>query len=668
MEFIRFIIQVSWKHIIIASIAGLVSGCANAMLISIINHSVQQGYFKNALVIFATLCIFILVTSVISQFVLITLSQNAIYELRIKLSRNILSSPLEHLERLKENRLIATLTDDVRTLAHAVSAVPNICIDLATVIGCFVYLAWVSGILFALTIVSTVAAIGFVQMKLNKAQVLMSKARDEEDTLFKHFKAIISGTKELKLHRQRREEFVRQNLEGSAHKVREKNTVAMKSFAVANGFGQFSQFASLGFILFILPSLVQISLPTLATYVLTSTFIALPMQNLLHRVPELLRGNIALRKIERMKLTLQNLAEAETIPDQTCDRAHLELRQVTYMYHPEDPHAFASDHPEGLGQGHPQHQSDHPEGLSQGHPQHQDVVQIYHPNAPSNGQVKTKNWLSKIVKSDSANTFPQNHPPHPQGQNNGNGFPPPKPTNGKNGQPMFPPPPHHFSNGGQFMGIPDTEPGFLLGPINLSFAPGEITFIVGGNGSGKSTLAKLITGLYSPHSGTIYLNGKAISDLNVEWYRQHFATVFSDYYLFDSYLGFQQTNLDVKVQSYLESLQLDHKVKVKNGVLSTTNLSSGQRKRLALLSAFLEDRPIYLFDEWASDQEPLFRDLFYKKILANLKKRRKNVIIISHDDRYFHLADHIIKLDYGKIEFDRSHKAVVNNKQGLGRK
>jgi putative pyoverdin transport system ATP-binding/permease protein len=643
MEFIRFIIQVSWKHIIIASVAGLVSGCANAMLISLINRSVQQGSYQKALIDFAILCILILVTSVISQFVLINLSQDAIYQLRIKLSKNILSSPLEHLERLKENRLIATLTDDVRTLSHAVSAVPNICIDLATVIGCFVYLAWVSGILFALTVVSTVAAIGFVQLKLNKAQILMSKARDEEDTLFKHFKAIISGTKELKLHRRRREEFVRQNLEGTANKVREKNTTAMKSFAIANGVGQLSQFASLGFILFVLPLLINISLATLATYVLTSTFIALPMQNLLHRVPELLRGDVALRKIERMKLSLQNLSEVDTIPDETCNRARIELKNVTYTYLLEEP-PVPPNHPEGFGQGHL-------------HPQHENANQT-HGIVPSNGQVKTKNWFGKAINPANFtpnNSFSQYHPPHPQGQHNGNGSFPPHPSNAQNGQSIkFPPPPHHFPSGGQFMGIPDTEPSFIVGPINLSFTPGEITFIVGGNGSGKSTLAKLITGLYSPHSGTVYLNGSAISDRNIEWYRQHFATVFSDYYLFDTYLGFNEHNLDEKVKPYLKSLQLDHKVTVKDGVLSTTNLSTGQRKRLALLSAFLENRPIYLFDEWASDQEPLFRELFYTKILNNLKKRKKTVIVISHDDRYFHLADRVIKLDYGKVESDRT--------------
>ncbi|MHC5830223.1 MAG: ATP-binding cassette domain-containing protein, partial [Nostoc sp.] len=116
---------------------------------------------------------------------------------------------------------------------------------------------------------------------------------------------------------------------------------------------------------------------------------------------------------------------------------------------------------------------------------------------------------------------------------------------------------------------------------------------------------------------------------------------FSDFYLFDSCLGFNHRGLDREVESYLKQLHLDHKVKVRDGVLSTTNLSQGQRKRLALLTAYLEDRPIYLFDEWASDQEPYFRDVFYRQSLVKLKERGKVVIVITHDDRYFHLADQI---------------------------
>lgn len=122
--------------------------------------------------------------------------------------------------------------------------------------------------------------------------------------------------------------------------------------------------------------------------------------------------------------------------------------------------------------------------------------------------------------------------------------------------------------------------------------------------------------------------------------------------MFERLLGLDNTHLDTQAQDYLRQLQLDHKVKVKNGKLSTTALSQGQRKRLTLLTAYLEDRPIYLFDEWAADQDPVFKEIFYTQFLPKLRDRGKTVLVISHDDHYFHLADRIVKLDYGKVEYD----------------
>jgi putative pyoverdin transport system ATP-binding/permease protein len=191
---------------------------------------------------------------------------------------------------------------------------------------------------------------------------------------------------------------------------------------------------------------------------------------------------------------------------------------------------------------------------------------------------------------------------------------------------------------------------FTLGPIRLSFEPGEIVYLVGGNGSGKSSLAKVITGLYPPKSGIIRLDGCPVTDADRDDYRQLFSAVFADFYLFDNVLGDPSPALDARAREYLSLLHLEHKVKVKNGVLSTTELSQGQRKRLALLNAYLEDRPFYLFDEWASDQDPLFKEIFYTQLLPDLKARNKTALVITHDDRYFHLADRIIKLDYGRIE------------------
>ncbi|HEY9605197.1 MAG TPA: cyclic peptide export ABC transporter, partial [Allocoleopsis sp.] len=203
-----------------------------------------------------------------------------------------------------------------------------------------------------------------------------------------------------------------------------------------------------------------------------------------------------------------------------------------------------------------------------------------------------------------------------------------------------------------YRGEQETE-NFVLGPIALTFHPGEIVFIVGGNGSGKSTLGKLITGLYTPEGGEIRLDGTPITDDNREWYRQHFSAVFSDFYLFGRLVGLTNSNLDTRAQQFLVQLQLDHKVEIKDGVLSTTALSQGQRKRLALLTAYLEDRPIYLFDEWAADQDPYFKRIFYTQILPELTKRGKTVLVISHDDRYFYAADRIVKLEYGRLESQR---------------
>lgn len=197
------------------------------------------------------------------------------------------------------------------------------------------------------------------------------------------------------------------------------------------------------------------------------------------------------------------------------------------------------------------------------------------------------------------------------------------------------------------------DESFTLGPIRLSFVPGEIVYLVGGNGSGKSSLAKVITGLYPPKSGVIRLDGRPIDDSNRDDYRQLFSAVFADFYVFENLPGTPSPELDAQAREYLNLLHLEHKVKVKGGVLSTTSLSSGQRKRLALLNAYLEDRPFYLFDEWASDQDPLFKDIFYTQILPDLRARNKTVLVITHDDRYFHLADRIIKLDYGRIELHR---------------
>jgi putative ATP-binding cassette transporter len=193
----------------------------------------------------------------------------------------------------------------------------------------------------------------------------------------------------------------------------------------------------------------------------------------------------------------------------------------------------------------------------------------------------------------------------------------------------------------------DPDSSFQIGPMDFSMTAGEVIFVTGGNGSGKTTFIKILGGLYYPQAGTILVDGAPVAAAGIDRYRQRFSSVFFDFHLFDQLYG--MSDIDEKAALYLKHLKLDHKVSVDDGKLSTTNLSQGQRKRLALLTAYLEDRPIYIFDEWAADQDLEFREFFYYEIIPGLKRRNKTVIVISHDERYFHLADRVVKLELGQV-------------------
>ncbi len=189
--------------------------------------------------------------------------------------------------------------------------------------------------------------------------------------------------------------------------------------------------------------------------------------------------------------------------------------------------------------------------------------------------------------------------------------------------------------------------GFILGPVTAEFHPGEITFIVGGNGSGKSTLGKLITGLYKPQQGNIKLNGEK-TDTNT--LNEYFTTVFSDFYLFSRLYGFDYQSKKVILEDYFKLMGLNEKLTVdENGNFSELRLSTGQKKRLAFIVCCLEDKPVMLFDEWAAEQDPEFRQYFYMELLPKLRESGKSIIVITHDDRYFKTADKVLKLEYGSI-------------------
>lgn len=534
MDIVWLLIRASWVKVGIAIASGLISGGCSAGLIALINRAIAQNFSRSLIAPFAVLVLLALISSSLSQFLLIDLSQNSVYQLRIQLSERILSAPLQQLERLGPSQLLATLTEDVQAISNTVFVIPTLCVNIAVIGGCLIYLGWLSGWIFLAVAVFLVLAIALVQILISAAYRYLALARLEKDRLFKQFRGITEGTKELKLHSIRRQLFFDKDLQVTAAASRNYTKTAFKIAALSGSSGQLLFFTLIGLLIFGAAQVIPNAPSVLPAYILTITYVMRPIEATVEQLPNLATASVSIQKVKEMGLSLGESAEIGSAVRQPAPARwkSLELREVVYTYRTEE----ANSH-------------------------------------------------------------------------------------------------------------------FAVGPINLTLKAGELVFIVGGNGSGKSTLAKLITGLYSPDSGELRLDGEPIVDSNREWYRQLFSTVFSDFYLFERLVSTETMTLDSQAQTYIEKLQLDKKVSVKDGQLSTTALSQGQRKRLALLTAYLEDRSIYLFDEWAADQDPLFREIFYTQLLPELKQRGKTVIVISHDDRYFHVGDRIIKLDYGQIEY-----------------
>jgi putative ATP-binding cassette transporter len=195
---------------------------------------------------------------------------------------------------------------------------------------------------------------------------------------------------------------------------------------------------------------------------------------------------------------------------------------------------------------------------------------------------------------------------------------------------------------------PDGNATFQVGPIAGEVRRGEILFLVGGNGSGKTTFLKLFTALYWPSKGTIRVDDRVIGPANIQSYRNLFSAIFSDFHLFDKLHGLRDRAPE-RVNALLRLMEISGKTAFVDGRFSTTHLSTGQRKRLALVVSYLEDKPVYVFDEVAADQDPQFRRYFYETMLPELKSAGKTVVVVSHDDRYFHVGDRVLQMDYGKL-------------------
>lgn len=542
MRLLKFFFSLQPLHMMLAILAGALSGVGNVMFIATVNTALhpRPGSMALRATILAALCIGVVLLRFSSDVILIRLFEKVVYHLRTRLSGEILTVPLRRIEVLGPHSLFATLTEDVGRLADLALNIPNVCVNAAIVIAGMLYLFFLSRrVMLVVMLVITVGVVVYSLIRI-RAVRHFQRARERQGELMKHFRALTDGVKEMKLNKAREMQFT-SRLQGTAQDLQRELITGNTTFMLALSWAQLTFFGLISVVLLFAP---QLGAYGLAPAVLSGTVLALlcirvPMETIVGMFVGFTRAQISLRKIDQLGLSLGTETEA-TVEQQ------------------------------------------------------QEIVSSIHPVLTIEMRGVTHSYRSD---ADS----------------------------------------------------------FTLGPLDLSFRAGEMIFVSGGNGSGKTTFLKLLTGLYVPESGHIKCNELPVTEPNRANYRSIFSAVFSDFHLSDTIARQPSAGLDEIATDYLKQFRLDHKVTVKNGVFSTTDLSQGQRKRLALIAAILEDRPIYVFDEWAADQDVSFRQKFYHEILPELKRRGKTLFVISHDQHYFDFADRLIVLEEGRLWKDTAN-------------
>jgi cyclic peptide transporter len=510
---------------------GFFTGLANMLVIFIISRALGQtmkpvytAYY------FALVFLIYIIGTKIVETRLIKLSLDVIYDLRMTLFRRIFTAPYQSFENIEHGRLLATLNDDTHQMGASAGVVIHLATSVITVVAAFVYLACIAFWATAVTIV-VVAAIAILYSYVsNKAEYYFEAARDTRNVFMKLLNGLVSGYRELALHRGKSSAY-QQEAEACTGELRSTLTIARVKFIDAFLVGESLLVIVLGTVAIGFPHLFPgISDSVLVGFIMVLLYLIGPINAILNAVPQVMELKVS---YNRVKQFLKEIPETGTrLPEKTNSR------------------------------------------------------------------------LNHIDSIEARNL--------------------------------------HF----KYKSL-DGEPGFAVGPIDFRLSRGEIFFVVGGNGSGKSTLGHLLTGLYVPAEGSVKINGNEIEAENLG---EYFSVVFSDFFLFETLYDVDVQSKKQEIQEYLELLRLDEKVRVNGNAFSTVDLSGGQKKRLALLKCYLEDRPIFLLDEVAADQDPEFRKFFYHTLLPRMKGQGKIIIAITHDDHYFDVADHIIKLDMGKID------------------
>lgn len=536
-DFIEFVRRESdassWQIVVLTAFSGLVNGLIVALAIEA-TKDLEPGAmlpFKDYFLFVSALLVFWLSKQrVLDQTIM--LMQKIIARIRLRVMDKMRLSDLLSFERLDQGNFLSVLTTDAMTISTSAWQVINAGSSVAMILFAVAYIAYLS--MHALVAVAglTLITVLFYLQRSKHVDAQLEAAAVKENEYYDNLRGLLQGFKELKLDRNKADDYFGKDLCGAVQETTELRIEAGKTMNNALLIGQSFNFLAIGVILFVLPAFESFEPAVLPSVIAVVLFAAGPIGDVVIALPALARANAAINNLKK----LESLVESASSPLEK----NVAIRNLK-------PLAF-----------------------------------------------------QRIECTDLSFVYPEN----------------------------------------------GTQLPFELKPFHFTLERNEIVFIVGGNGSGKSTFLKLFCGLYQPAGGAIRLNGELVKPDNIATYRNLFATIFTDFYLFPRVLGDEPVHEEL-ADRLLNEMQLAEKTQIVGDHITNRNLSTGQRKRLALILSQLEDKPIYVFDEWAADQDPTFRRYFYHRILQDLKAQGKTILAVTHDDHYFSAADRVLKMEYG---------------------
>lgn len=504
-------------------------------VISIIIANEYTIFSKEYVLVFSAVILFFIWTRKILSTAVIGLSQKIFWTIRKQILSLILQANFEQLND-RRTKIHSAMVNDVNILTNASMSIIDFLSAVILSLSCLIYLAYISLLLFFITLV--VAALGIIiyQYGARKNIANFVKSRSLEDSFIEHFNAVLNGFKEIYLEPKKGAMIYSDKITPLSNEAYINNKTAFVGFLNLQITGQVLFYVLISSILLFFSLTLNIKSTDTVRYVFTLLYLLGSIETIMVLLPHIMRAKVSSDRLMDLKNELEQAHFCNPVALHSITKDEFEQLQI--------------------------------EGLE-----------------------------------------------------------------------------FHYT---------DKDKSFSIGPIDFEILKGETIFIYGANGSGKTTFIKALLGIGKPTHGTIHANGVLVAAENYPIYRTLFSVVFNDFYLFNELLGVEQVNIE-KWNYYIELFELQDKVKLEGRTFSTTDLSTGQRKRLALIAALQEEKPILVLDEWAADQDPYFRGKFYTHILPVLKKDGLTIIAITHDDKYYRCADKLFRMEEGKLKEETAH-------------